>query len=556
MTVHLLNSDPEIGQAALLALVDSLDACSAAVDASGRIVAVTEAWLGFQGLNPFLAGQGLGVSYADTCKALIRSGDGNLSIVALGMTSVIEGRVPRLALDYPFQEADGLHNYGCTAVSRASAGVIRAVIHIRDITQRASMERRMRRAERLFKATNDNAMDFICLLDAEGRMAYYNPALQRFLGKQESWTAEQRLVDMVHEEDREHFQASLMKGAKAGLTQVFEYRIPDAHGRWSELEAQVSAVEDPGGHGDSVLLISRDVTFRKQMERERANAEVQVRHSQKLEAIGQLAAGIAHEINTPTQYIGDNTTFLRDAFAEAMALVRTLQGHLERIHVGASGAADEAGQALAALEACDVGYLEEEIPKAIQQTLEGVARVSKIVGAMKDFSHPGGETASTIDLHRAIDSTLTVSRGEWKTVAEVETAFAADLPLVPCYPGEINQVILNLVVNAAHAIADRIERQGGANPGRIRVGTRRLAEEVEIWVADDGLGIPKEIQERIFEPFFTTKAVGKGSGQGLAIVHAVVTEKHKGRIVLESTPGEGTTFRIFLPLELPKLRQP
>ncbi|HEX7554791.1 MAG TPA: PAS domain S-box protein, partial [Geothrix sp.] len=455
MTVHLLrHADPDQGQATLMALAGSLDACSAVVDIAGRIVGVTGAWKAFEGRNPFLAGQELGSSYSDLCRQLARSPDGNLSIVALGLTSVMERRVPRLVLDFPFGEKDGPHQYGCTALLRTTDDGIRTVIHIHDITQRSAMERRMRRSERLFKATTDNAMDFICLLDPGSRMVYHNPALKRFLGRTEPWSADQKMVDLVHEDDRAAFLTSLKLGAKACITQVFEYRLPDAQGRWTEVEGQASAVEDPGGAGDSVLLISRDISLRKQMERDRASAEIQVRHSQKLEAIGQLAAGIAHEINTPTQYIGDNTTFLRDAFAQSTALIRTLEGHLERIRDGGGPEAAEARLALGALEAGDVDYLEEEIPRAIQQTLEGVARVSKIVGAMKDFSHPG-EAAATIDLHRAIESTITVSRGEWKTVADLDTEFAPDLPLVSCYSGEINQVILNLVVNAAHAIADR-----------------------------------------------------------------------------------------------------
>lgn len=552
MTVHLLpGSGADQGQAALMALVESLDSCSAVVDGSGRIVGVTEAWANFAGKNPLLAGQGLGSSFLEVCQGLTHSPDGNVSIVALGLIGVMEGRIPKLSFDYPYPEEDGQHDYGCTAVSRPPTEPIRAVIHIRDITHRASMERRMRRSERLFKATTVNAMDFICLLDTEGRMVYHNPAFQRFLGKTDQWISEQKMADLVHEADRAGFKASLLQGVKAGLTQAFEYRIPDAHGGWSDMEGQVSVVEDPGGPGDSVLLISRDISLRKQIERDRERAEIQVRHSQKLEAIGQLAAGIAHEINTPTQYIGDNTTFLRDSFSQSMAMIRTLQGHLERIRDGA-GSADEARQALDALAEGDMDYLEEEIPKAIQQTLEGVARVSKIVGAMKDFSHPGGESASTIDLHRAIESTITVSRGEWKAVANLESDFAPDFPLVSCYPGEINQVILNLVVNAAHAIASRQEIRGSAAPGLIRIGTRRHPNEVEIWVSDDGVGIPDEIRSRIFDPFFTTKPVGEGSGQGLSIVHAVITEKHKGRIEVESKPGEGTTFRIFLPLAAAK----
>jgi PAS domain S-box-containing protein len=549
VTVHLLpQPDPELGKAVLLALSDSLESCSAVVDRAGRIVGATEAWQSFQGRNPFVAGQGLGAPYAGTCQDLVHSSDGNVSIVAMGLMGVFEGRVPRLSFDYPFPEEDGPHDYGCTAVLRPPGGAILAVVHIRDITQRAALERRMRRSERLFKATTDNAMDFICLLDPASLISYHNPALQRFLGRPDPWIASRRMVELVHEADRGRFTDALEKGANAGLTQVFEYRLQDAHGAWADMEGQVSMVDDPGGQGGSVLLISRDISLRKQLERDRESAEIQTRHSQKLEAIGQLAAGIAHEINTPTQYIGDNTTFLRDAFKDTLALLKVLQAHLRQIRDGAGAEASVAGQALADLEAADVDYLEAEIPKAIQQTLEGVARVTKIVGAMKDFSHPGSESATTIDLHRTIESTITVSRGEWKAVANLETEFAPDLPLVTCFPGELNQVILNLVVNAAHAIAAKKEATGASDPGLIRIGTRLLPGEVEIWVSDDGTGIPAEIRDRIFDPFFTTKTVGKGSGQGLAIVHTIVTRKHRGRIVLESEPGQGATFHLFLPL--------
>ena len=295
-------------------------------------------------------------------------------------------------------------------------------------------------------------------------------------------------------------------------------------------------------------VMARDIALRKRMERERAGVEIQLLHSQKLKAIGQLAAGIAHEINTPTQYIGDNTAFLQDSFAHCMAIIRTLAGHLAQIRDRAGPDAGAAVQALATLETEDLGYLEEEIPKAIKETLEGVARVSGIVGAMKDFSHPGVEAISSIDLHRAIQSTIIVSRSEWKSVAELQTEFASNLPLVPCYPGEINQVVLNLIVNAAHAIADRKQKQNSAPSGLIKIGTCLSDQEVEVWVSDNGAGVPPEIQGRIFDPFFTTKPVGKGSGQGLAIVHGVITGKHKGRVTLESTLGSGTTFRIFLPL--------
>lgn len=548
MNLRLLRPDPALELVVLQALTGSLEVCSAVVDGSGILVGVTESWAAFQGENPFLAGQSLGSSYAEACRILSESAAGDLSIVGLGISGVMKGAIPRLALDYPVPEADGVREYACTAFHPTGMPDVSAVIHIRDITERSARERRIRRSERLFKVTTDNAMDLICLLDPNGRMLYHNPAMQRLLGWTDQQIAEQRMQGLVHQDDLARFEEALHKGAKAGLTQVFEYRVTNSHGGWIDLEGQVSAVDDPGGHGDSILLISRDISLRKQSERERAQVEIQLRHSQKLEAIGQLAAGIAHEINTPTQYIGDNTAFLRDSFKQTMALVRTLESHLQSIRNGGGNAAAEAAKALSALEEGDLGYLEEEIPKAIQESLEGVARVTSIVGAMKDFSRPSGETLSHNDLHKGIESTIAVSRGEWKAVAEVETEFAPNLPLVPCFPGEINQVILNLIVNAAHAIKGR-EGQGGASqPGRIRIGTRIVGPEVEISVSDNGTGIPKEIQGRIFDPFFTTKPVGMGSGQGLSIVHGVIAEKHKGRIELESALGVGTTFRIFLPL--------
>jgi signal transduction histidine kinase len=194
----------------------------------------------------------------------------------------------------------------------------------------------------------------------------------------------------------------------------------------------------------------------------------------------------------------------------------------------------------------DVEYLMQEIPVALAQSLEGIDRVAKIVGAMKDFSHPNGAEKSCIDINHAIESTLTVARNEWKYVANLETNFDKALPPVPCLPGEFNQVILNLVVNAAHAIADVIK--GTDKKGTIRVSTAKAGEWVEVRISDSGTGIPKEAQPRIFEPFFTTKEVGKGTGQGLAISRSVIVEKHGGTIVFETDEGKGTTFIIRLPL--------
>lgn len=200
------------------------------------------------------------------------------------------------------------------------------------------------------------------------------------------------------------------------------------------------------------------------------------------------------------------------------------------------------------VEECDLDFLMEEAPRAVEQTLEGVERIAVIVRAMKEFSHPGPQEMTAVDLRKAIESTLVVCRNEYKYVADVETEFDDDLPPVQCLPGEINQVVLNLIVNAAHAIAETLE-PGSGRKGTIRIAVRRDGDWAEMRISDTGSGIPEDVRPRIFEPFFTTKEVGKGTGQGLAIAYNVITAKHKGTITFETAVGKGTTFIIRLTIE-------
>ena len=274
--------------------------------------------------------------------------------------------------------------------------------------------------------------------------------------------------------------------------------------------------------------------------------EVQLRHAQKMESIGQLAAGIAHEINTPTQYIGDNTRFLQDAFADLNRLLTQYQRLFEATKAN-SVTPELVADVAEAAERADAEYLCGEIPKSIEQSLEGIERVAKIVRAMKEFSHPGTEEKSLLDLNKAIDSTLVVARNEWKYVADVVTNFDPTLPLVPCLPGEFNQVILNLVINATHAIGDVVGKTGKTK-GTITISTKRQDDWAEIRVRDTGTGIPEHVRGRLFEPFFTTKGVGKGTGQGLAISHSVIVDKHGGSVSFETEMGKGTTFIVRLPI--------
>ena len=287
-------------------------------------------------------------------------------------------------------------------------------------------------------------------------------------------------------------------------------------------------------------IIGADITERKNLEKQLAQA-------QKLRSIGQLASGIAHEINTPTQYVSDNTRFLQDAFADLMDVVTQQAGLLQAARSGSVSpevirAVDES------IRRADLDYLTHEIPLAISHTLEGIDRIAKIVRAMKDFAHPGREEKVPADLNKIIETTLTVARNEWKYVADLVTDFDRSLPEVSCHPGEINQVILNLVVNAAHAIEEQV-KQGRMPKGVITVVTRRKDGWAEIQISDTGGGIPEAIRPRIFDPYFTTKEPGRGTGQGLAICHPVIVDKHGGRIFFESEVGRGTTFTINLPID-------
>lgn len=313
--------------------------------------------------------------------------------------------------------------------------------------------------------------------------------------------------------------------------------------------AEISLVAFAQGGKKLLQVTIRDLTEIKQAEKERQLMEVQLRQSQKLESVGQLAAGIAHEINTPIQYVGDNTRFLEDAFGSIVTMLHDYGDLLATAKAGPVTAAQVA-KIEADFASRDIEYFYAQIPTAIQETLEGVGRVSKIVRAMKEFSHPGGQEKAPADLNKAIESTVTVARNEWKYVAELELILAPDLPLVPCFLGEFNQVMLNLIVNAAHAIGDVVQRTPGSK-GKITILTQRVSEEVEVRVSDTGTGIAEKHRAKIFEPFFTTKDVGKGTGQGLTVVYSNIVKKHGGTITFETAVGRGTTFIIRLPIHLP-----
>jgi two-component system NtrC family sensor kinase len=285
----------------------------------------------------------------------------------------------------------------------------------------------------------------------------------------------------------------------------------------------MSVLPQPAGDRrvGGMIGIGADVTRISSLER-------QLNQANRLEAIGQLAAGIAHEINTPIQFVSDNTRFVEQSFTQLLTAVTQLREPI--------AAADPD---------IDLDFLLAEVPTALTESLEGLSRVAQIVRAMKDFSHPG-HGRGDVDLNRAVESTTQVARNEWKYYAELDLDLGGDVGLVPCYEGELKQVILNLIVNAAHAI-QAAAAQGRGGLGHITVRTARTPDEVHITIADDGIGMDHATQQRIFDPFFTTKEVGKGTGQGLSMAYASIVQKHGGVINVESSPGAGAAFTIRIP---------
>jgi PAS domain S-box-containing protein len=276
-------------------------------------------------------------------------------------------------------------------------------------------------------------------------------------------------------------------------------------------------------------------------ERERMASELRLAH--KLEAVGQLAAGIAHEINTPVQYVGDSLYFLQSAARDGEELLEIYRQEL-RAFPQSEAQQLAASRVRDAETRMDVEFLREEVPRAFDRALDGVTRVTNIVRAIKEFAHPDEQEQKAADLNRAIETTLTVARNEYKYCATVETRLGI-LPEIMCNVGELNQVFVNLIVNASHAI-----QAAGKDTatGRIVISTETSGEAVLIRVADNGCGIPERNLERIFDPFFTTKEVGKGTGQGLSLARAIVVERHAGRIDVTSEVGVGTEFVIRLPI--------
>ncbi len=438
-------------------------------------------------------------------------------------------RLKRLSLDY--QEM-------------LEAKVLEKTTELQDeLNTRKATEKSLDHARRQWEQTFNAIPDLIALVDINNKIVRANKAMANALGVDPSETFGMDISLLFEDNWPMSYEFSADNSvAKQQHTEIFDKKTN------CYFELSIIPYLDPeSSQRIGSIHIARDIHSRKEAEKEKERMHLQYLHAQKLESVGQLAAGIAHEINTPIQYVATNMEFIRQAFTDLEKVINSFSIHLTKAEN--SPLPPEIVQKMRqALDDADWEYLKKEIPDSIDQSRDGLGRVSSIVRAMKEFSHPGSKEKEQVDISHLIETTIIVAKNEWKYVAEVVTEFDKDLPLVLCIAEEIGQVILNLLINASHAIEDRLGQNPKGHKGTITIKTRKNDDVAEIYVTDTGTGIPNKILNRIFDPFFTTKKVGKGTGQGLAITHNVICEKHHGSIEIESTIDVGTTFILHLPI--------
>jgi two-component system NtrC family sensor kinase len=393
-----------------------------------------------------------------------------------------------------------------------------------DSTERRNLTDALAHERNVLRTMIDLIPAFIYAKDAQSRVTAANTLVANRMGVEPEALLGKTDFDFFPREMAERFfadeQALLTSGKP--LIDHEEFAFDKTSGMNRVILTSKVPLHDADGNLTGVVGTGFDITDRKA-------AEERMASSDRLESIGRLAAGVAHEINTPIQYLSDSVSFIREGVKELLEYIDVLRASMPQ-----PPAADE-----------NVEDLRKEMPPALTLVADGLSRIAEIVRSMKDFAHADQNEMAPVDLNRAIASTLVMARSEYKPVAEVETQFG-QLPPITCHAGQINQVVLNLVVNAAHAIADKVQRTGAV--GKITVATRVENAHVVIAIGDTGGGIPEAIRARIFDPFFTTKEVGRGTGQGLSIARNVIVKSHGGELDFTTELGKGTTFYIRLPI--------
>ncbi len=414
-----------------------------------------------------------------------------------------------------------------------------------ELDARDRAEKELLRAQKEWEKTFDAIPDLISIIDKDFRIIKSNRAMIEALGADLAEIGDNVCYKVIHNSDApppECPHSLLLKDGCKHSEELYEQRLG---GHFAV--TVIPYYEDDGNTLLGSVHIARNINDRKQIEKEREIMQVDRLHAQKLESVGQLASGIAHEINTPVQFVSANNDFLEESFGHLDKLIDSYEKLLEAVKTS-SVTESLLNEVIILRDEADWEYLEEEIPRALRQSQEGLMRVASIVRAMKEFSHPGSKEKESRSLNDILQTTGIVARNEWKYVSELEMNLDENLPAVMCYSDDIGQVFLNILINAAHAIEDKLGRNPVGDKGKISISSGKIDGFAEIRIADTGIGMSNEIKSKIFDPFYTTKKVGRGTGQGLAIAWNIITEKHNGELKVESEAGAGTTFVVRLPL--------
>ena len=426
---------------------------------------------------------------------------------------------------------------GRTEARDESQALLEAVSNeVSKIIKQKEAEEKVKTQWKYYRALKNNSPEGIVTLDQNRNVVDINNAFQKIFGYD---------LETLHGKNLDEFiLPSRLKeeGSQIGekITEGENIFTNSVRKTRDGKEIQCSLIGAPinidSQHMD-YFLIYRDTTREKEL-------EVQLMQANKMEAIGQLAAGIAHEINTPTQYVNSNIEFFTDAFPDLFMLLEEYNKFDSYIQKNFAEEDIRTWKKLS--EKIDIEFLESEIKSALDDSLDGLRKISKIVDAMRTFSHPGTQQKEEINVNKIIQKTITVSRNEWKYDVELETDLENNIPAIPVYQDQISQVMLNLIVNATHAIQEAHENKQNGK-GRIKISSCSNQRNLKIEVSDNGSGIPKNIRDKVFNPFFTTKEVGQGTGPGLSMAYNVVVENHGGNIYFDTEVEKGTTFVVELP---------
>ena len=520
-------------------VMDALIAQIAMLDSQGRIRAVNKAWSSFtRKAGADVSTAGVGINYVDSLRSLAEHGNRSAHQAIIGIRAVLAGEMPHFELDFLCHGSQDPHWFLMQVTPLAENDG--CVVSCLDITSRKQTELSHAQLAAVLEATTD----YVGMADENGKLLYANRALRQMRGMDLQADVPLGLWRSTypdwafHKLEAEALPATTLQGDWSGETAVL-----DAAGHEVPVHQVILAHRDEAGEIDFFSTVMRNLTASQQQAAalrqafdELKQTQDQLVNSEKMASIGQLTAGVAHEINNPVGYLNSNLTTLSQYVGDLLRMVAAYETAMPAV---ADAAIREQIEQLK--QETDLVFLLEDIPKLVSESREGTQRVRKIVQDLKDFAHAGNnEEWQWIDLRNSLERTLNIVHNELKYKAEVVQAYD-DLPEIRCLPGQLNQVFMNLLVNAGHAIKEH---------GKVRLSARPMGEQVWMEISDTGCGMPPDVLAHIFEPFFTTKPVGKGTGLGLSISYGIV-KKHGGTIEVESEPGHGTTFRIKLPISGP-----